>query len=244
MTGPVLQVEGLTKRFGDLLAVDDVSFRIDPRETVGILGPNGAGKTTTIHMLLGLITPDSGSLRVLGRDPLTDRSVLQEMNFAAAYVSFPNTLTVRENLIVFAKLYGVRDARRRVEHVLEILGALHLRDRVTRQLSSGQATVIHLAKSLLNSPRLLLLDEPTASLDPDAGSQVRRQLQWIAEEEEMTLLVTSHNMKEVAQMCDRILFLHRGRVVAEGSPGELSARFGAEDLEEVFLKLARGSQGR
>ena len=244
MPGSVLEVVDLTKRFRDVLAVDHVSFRVEPGETVGILGPNGAGKTTTIHMILGLITPTEGHVRILGGDPHTDRAVLAGVNFAAAYVSFPRSLTVRENLTVYSKLYGVPDPRRRIDEVLERLDAIALRDRVTRHLSSGQASIVHLAKSLLNSPRLLLLDEPTASLDPDAGDRARRKVREIARDEGLTLLITSHNMREVAEMCDRILFLHGGRVVAEGAPDELNRRFGAGDLEEVFLKVARGEDGR
>ncbi len=240
---PVLEVENLTKRFRSTLAVDGVSFSVRAGETIGILGPNGAGKTTTIHMILGLVTPTAGSVRILGRDPHTDRGALQNVGFSATYVSFPQTLTVRENLKVYALLYGVRDGIGRIDHLLERLGISHLRDRPTRGLSSGQATMVHLAKSLLHGPRLLLLDEPTASLDPDAADRARRQMEEFAREEGMTLLITSHNMREIAEMCDRILFIREGRVVAEGSTDELSARFAAADLEEVFLKVARAGEG-
>jgi len=240
---PVLEVEGLTKRFRSVLAVDGVSFSVRTGETIGLLGPNGAGKTTTIHMILGLVTPTAGSVRILGRDPIADRGALQSVGFSATYVSFPQTLTVRENLKVYALLYGVRDPRARIDYLLERLGISHLRDRRTRGLSSGQATMVHLAKSLLHSPRLLLLDEPTASLDPDAADRARKKMQEIAGEEGMTLLITSHNMREIAEMCDRILFIREGRLVAEGSADELSSRFAAADLEEVFLKVARAGEG-
>src|SRR5207248_337511 len=203
--GPtVLEVRDLTKRFGATTAVDGVSFSVAEGETVGILGPNGAGKTTTIHMLLGLITPTSGEIRILGRDPHADRGALQNVGFSATYVHLPQTLTVRENLTVFARLYSVQRPQERIDHLLERLGAMHLRDRITRGLSSGQATMTHLAKSLLASPRLLLLDEPTASLDPDAADRARRQVQEIAKEENITSLITSHNMREVEELCDRI----------------------------------------
>lgn len=237
----VLQASALTKRFGEVLAVDGVSFALAEGETVGLVGPNGAGKTTTIHMILALTTPTAGSVRILGRDPHTDRRALQDVNFSATYVSFPQTLTVIENLRIFARLYAVPRAGRRIEQVLDRLEIASFRDRLTRNLSSGQATMVHLAKSLLNSPRLLLLDEPTASLDPDAADRARRRILEIAREEGMTLLITSHNMRELTEMCDRILFIHGGRLVAEGTPAELSERYGAADLEQVFLKVARGA---
>lgn len=243
MTGsPVLEVANLTKRFGPVVAVDDVSFRVEAGETLGLVGPNGAGKTTTIHMILGLTTPTAGSIRILGRDPHADRSILGKVNFSATYVSLPQTLTVRENLHVFARLYGVRPPRARVQEILERLGAAALADRLTRSLSSGQATMVAIAKSLVNSPRLLLLDEPTASLDPDAADRTRGTLRRIAREERMTLLVTSHNMRELTEMCNRIVFIHGGRVVATGTPAELQTQFGAADLEEVFLRLTRGGE--
>jgi ABC-2 type transport system ATP-binding protein len=235
----VLEVAGLSKRFGDVVAVDDVSFSIDEGARVGLVGQNGAGKTTTIHMILSLVTPTSGSVRILGRDPHTDRGALAAVNFSATYVSLPQTLTVRENLHVFARLYGVPHPRRRADEVLERLGVPHLADRATRSLSSGQATMTHIAKALLNSPRLLLLDEPTASLDPDAADRARTVLRRVAAEDGTTLLITSHNMRELSQMCERIIFIHRGRVVADDSPDELNVRFGTDDLEQVFLKLAR-----
>jgi ABC-2 type transport system ATP-binding protein len=238
----VLEVADLSKRFGDTTAVDSISFSVAQGETVGVLGPNGAGKTTTIHMLLGLITPTSGSIRILGMDPHADRAALQNVGFSATYVHLPQTLTVRENLTVFARLYSLAKARDRIDHLLTRLGAMHLRDRITRGLSSGQATMVHLAKSLLASPRLLLLDEPTASLDPDAADRARRQVKEIAAEEDITLLITSHNMKEVEELCDRILFMRAGRLVAEGTAAELSTRFSASDLEEVFLKVARTAE--
>ena len=240
--GPVLEVVDLTKRYGDFTAVDGVSFRVRPGETLGVLGPNGAGKTTTIHMIMGLVTPTAGSISILGRDPHHDRSALEQVAFTATYVSLPQTLTVRENLRVFARMYGVVDPEPRIEDLLARLHASHLADRPTRHLSSGQATMAHVAKSLLASPRLLLLDEPTASLDPDAADRARRQITEIAREEGISQLITSHNMKEVEELCDRILFIMRGRVVAEGTAAELSDRFGAADLEQVFLAIARAPE--
>ncbi len=241
---PVLQVEGLTKRYGDAAVVDDVTFRLRAGETVGVLGPNGAGKTTTIHMILGLVTPTSGSVRILGRDPHHDRGALEQVAFTATYVSLPQTLTVRENLRVFARMYGVRNAEDRIVDLVERLKITHLADKPTRHLSSGQATMAHVAKSLLASPRLLLLDEPTASLDPDAADRARRQIQQIAAEEGITQLITSHNMKEVEELCDRILFILGGRIVAEGTTAQLYERYAAVDLEEVFLTIARSEEVR
>jgi ABC-2 type transport system ATP-binding protein len=239
---PVLEVTDLTKRYGDATAVDGVSFRVEPGETLGVLGPNGAGKTTTIHMILGLVTPTAGRVWILGRDPHHDRGALEQVAFTATYVSLPQTLTVRENLRVFARMYGLVDPEPRIDHLLERLGAAHLADRSTRHLSSGQATMAHVAKSLLASPRLLLLDEPTASLDPDAADRARRQITGIAREEGITQLITSHNMKEVEELCDRILFIMQGRVVAHGTAAELGEQFEAEDLEQVFLTIARAPE--
>jgi ABC-2 type transport system ATP-binding protein len=240
---PVLEVANLTKRFGEFTAVDDVSFRVEAGETLGVLGPNGAGKTTTIHMILGLVTPTAGTVSILGRDPHHDRSALERVAFTATYVSLPQTLTIRENLRVFARMYGLVDPEPRIDHLLERLGATHLADRPTRHLSSGQATTAHVAKSLLASPRILLLDEPTSSLDPDAADRTRRQITAIAREEGITQLITSHNMKEVEELCDRILFIMHGRVVAQGTVAELGERFAVTDLEQVFLAIARAPRG-
>ncbi|MCA1834325.1 MAG: ABC transporter ATP-binding protein [Actinomycetota bacterium] len=240
MTTTVLDVRNLTKRFGDVIAVDDVSFEIGGGEMVGLVGQNGAGKSTTIHMVLGLTTPSSGSITILGRDPHHDRSALQQVNFSAAYTSLPQTLSVEENLIVFARLYGLRKPRRRVHEVLELLGVPHFAPMRTRSLSSGQATLVHIAKALLNKPRLLLLDEPTASLDPDAADRTRGVLRRVSIDEGFTTLITSHNMREVEEMCHRIIFIHRGRVVATGSPAEVTAAYGSPDLESAFLRVTRG----
>jgi ABC-2 type transport system ATP-binding protein len=240
---PVLEISGLTKRYGDFVAVDGVSFDVRRGETVGILGPNGAGKTTTIHMILGLVTPTAGSIRILGLDPNHERAALEVVGFTATYVSLPQTLTVRENLRVFARMYGLRNPDERIDYILARLEITHLADKPTRHLSSGQATMAHVAKSLLASPRLLLLDEPTASLDPDAADRARGQITEFATEEGMTQLITSHNMREVEKLCDRLLFLRRGRIVVEGTAGELFERFSVDDLEEVFLTIARSGEG-
>lgn len=235
----VLEVTDLAKRFGKVTAVAGVSFSVREGETLGILGSNGAGKTTTMHMILSLTSPSAGSIRICGRDPWRDREVLGKVGFAATYVSLPQTLTVFENLSIFARIYSVPNATDRIDHVLERLESMPLRDRLCRDLSSGQSTMVTLAKALLNSPSLLLLDEPTASLDPDAADRTRRHLQEFAREECTSTLITSHNMREVAELCDRVIFMHKGEIVAEGTPDELNERFAADDLEGVFINIAR-----
>jgi ABC-2 type transport system ATP-binding protein len=238
---PILEARALVKRFGPVTAVDGVSFTVGQGDVVALLGPNGAGKTTTLHMLLGLVTPDTGAVRLFGRDLAHHRTeLLSRVNFAAGYVHLPGALTVEENLTVFARMYGVAKVRRRVEAVTELFDLGDMRRRPLRQLSSGQQTRVQLAKALLNEPDLLVLDEPTASLDPDAGDRVRQLLLHEARRNGRAMLITSHNMLEVERMCDRIHFLAAGRIVAVGSAAELANRYGVDDLEEVFLRVARG----
>lgn len=242
MTTPVLEVGNLTKRFGDFTAVDDVSFSIKPGEILGLLGPNGAGKTTTIQMLLGLVTPTAGSIRMFGMDLATHReAILQQVNFSSTYISMPYALTVEENLSVVARLYGLADVPRRIDEVVKKLEMEEFRRKVTRKLSSGQMTRLTLAKAFLTEPKLLFLDEPTASLDPDIAHKIRALLKAERRSSGLSLLYTSHNMREMEEMSDRIVFLQRGKIVAEGTAAEIVARFGQADLEEVFLKLARES---
>jgi ABC-2 type transport system ATP-binding protein len=244
MTTPVLQVSQLTKRFGDFTAVNGVSFEIKPGEILGLLGPNGAGKTTTIQMLLGLVTPTGGSIRMFGMDLSTHReAILQQVNFSSTYISMPQSLTVEENLWVVARLYGLSDIARRVNEIVKKLEMDDFREKVTRKLSSGQMTRLTLAKAFLTEPRILFLDEPTASLDPDIAHKIRALLKDERRSSGLSILYTSHNMREMEEMSDRIIFLQRGRIVAEGTAQEIAARFGKEDLEEVFLKLARESRG-
>ncbi|MCA1957837.1 MAG: ABC transporter ATP-binding protein [Nitrospira sp.] len=243
MTAPVLQVTNLRKRFGDFTAVDDVSFSVQPGEILGLLGPNGAGKTTTIHMLLGLITPTAGSIRMFGLDLATHReTILEKVNFSSTYISMPQSLTVEENLWVVARLYGMTDIARRVDQVLKKLEIDELRRKVTRHLSSGQLTRLTLAKAFLTEPKILFLDEPTASLDPDIAQKIRAVLKEARRSSGISILYTSHNMREMEEMSDRIIFLQRGKIVAEGTARQIVARFGQADLEEVFLKLARESR--
>jgi ABC-2 type transport system ATP-binding protein len=243
MAAPVLQVAHLTKRFGDFTAVNDVSFEIGPGEILGVLGPNGAGKTTTIQMLLGLVTPTSGSVRMFGLDLATSReAILRQVNFSSTYISMPQSLTVEENLWVVARLYGLSDIPRRVDEIVKKLEMGEFRQKITRKLSSGQMTRLTLAKAFLTEPKILFLDEPTASLDPDIAQKIRALLKEERRSSGLSILYTSHNMREMEEMSDRIIFLQHGRIVAEGTAQEIVARFGQEDLEEVFLKLARESR--
>lgn len=237
---PIVQVNGLTKKFGDFVAVDGVSFEIKQGEILGLLGPNGAGKTTTIQMLLGLITPTSGSIHMFGKDLATHREeILGQVNFSSTYISMPYALTVEENLKVVARLYGLSDVSRRIDEVVKKLEMEEFRTKVTRKLSSGQMTRLTLAKAILTEPKVLLLDEPTGSLDPDIAHKIRAILKDVRRSAGLSILYTSHNMREMEEMSDRIIFLQKGKIVAQGTAQEIMERFGQRDLEEVFLKLAR-----
>lgn len=236
----VIQVDRLTKRFGELTAVDNLSFTVHKGEIVGLLGPNGAGKTTTIHLLLGLTSPTSGTMRVLDLDVAAQRhQILQRVNFSSAYVALPSNLTVYENLSIFARLYGLRKVREKIERLLELFEIPETRNRITGTLSSGQLTRLNLCKALLNDPEVLFLDEPTASLDPDIADKVRSTLRHIHRERGVTMLYTSHNMREIELMCGRVIFLSRGRIVAEGTPAEILQRANSHSLEDVFISIAR-----
>jgi ABC-2 type transport system ATP-binding protein len=236
----VIRVCALTKRYGDVLAVDGIDFAAGKGATIGLLGGNGAGKTTTIAMLMGLLVPTAGTIHVLGHDMATDRfAALARMNFSSPYVSLPHRLTVAENLRVYGHLYTVRDLEARIARLARELDLTDLLDRPAGQLSAGQKTRVALAKALINTPELLLLDEPTASLDPDTGDWVRSWLERYRAETGCTILLASHNMAEVERLCDDVLMLKQGRVVDRGSPAGLLARYGREDLEEVFLDIAR-----
>ena len=237
---PIVEVDNLTKRFEDFTAVDGISFQIRQGEIFGVLGPNGAGKTTTIQMLLGLVTPTSGSIRMFGLDLETHREqILSQVNFSSTYISMPLSLTVEENLRFVARLYGMADIKRRIDDVVKILEMEEFRNKVTRKLSSGQLTRLTLAKAILTEPKILFLDEPTASLDPDNADKIRGVLKEVRRSTGLSILYTSHNMKEMEEMSDRIIFLQRGKIVAQGTAQEIIERFGQQDLEEVFLKLAR-----
>ena len=235
-----IRVEGLTKRYGAVAAVDDLSFHVGRGQTLGLLGGNGAGKTTTIAMLLGLLIPTAGNITVLGKDMARDRfAALARMNFSSPYVALPARLSVAENLRVYGHLYSVSKLERRITELAEELEMGAFLHRPAGQLSAGQKTRVALAKSLINRPDVLLLDEPTASLDPDTGDWVRGWLEHYQASSGCTILLASHNMAEVERLCSDVLMLKQGRAVDRGTPAELLTRYGRDDLEAVFLDIAR-----
>lgn len=240
MTAPVLAVRNLAKRYGDRVAVDAISFEVRPNEIVGLLGPNGAGKTTTITMILGVLEPTAGTIRIVGVDLATHRSAaLERTNFAAVYAPLPGNLTVLQNLSVFGRLYGVDHLNERIEELINKLDLWRFRNTKCGVLSSGEQTRVSLAKAMLNRPQLLLLDEPTASLDPAAARDIRTGIREFARQGAGGVLWTSHNMYEVAEVCERVLFLSHGRILLEGDPKRLPAEHGKETLEELFIAVAR-----
>lgn len=237
-------VTNLRKHYGDVEAVRGISFAVRRGTTTALLGGNGAGKTTTLSMLLGVLRPTAGSVTVLGEDMLRYRfRVLPRMNFTSPYVDLPKRLTVAENLRVFADLYGLRRPRQRVDEVATQFDLSALLKRPYGSLSAGQRTRVSLAKALLNEPEVLLLDEPTASLDPDIGDRMRSYLESYQRASRCTMLLASHNMGEVERLCDDVIMLRAGAVVDQGSPEDLVARYGRADMEEVFLDIARGGNG-
>ena len=236
-----IHVRHLRKVYDEVVAVDDLTFAAPSGAVIGLLGGNGAGKTTTIAMLLGLLEPTAGEIEVLGIDMRRHRyKALPRMNFSSPYVDLPNRLTVRQNLAFYGRLYGVRQLGRRVEEIAEHMQVAAFLDRPTGKLSAGQKTRVALAKALVNRPEVLLLDEPTASLDPDTADWIRGYLKDYQRETGATILLASHNMGEVERLCDDVILLQSGRVFERGSPRELTERFGREDMEEVFLDMARG----
>jgi len=240
MFKPVVEVKELTKVFKSFKAVDNVSFKIYPGEILGLLGPNGAGKTTIIHMLLGLTTPTEGDIKVFGLDLKRHRKkIIKDVNFSSSHVSMPNSLKVKESLKVFARLYRVRNREKRISKLLRIFEIEDIKDKIVRHISSGHQTRLNLAKALINDPKILFLDEPTASLDPDIADKTRSLLKLIKKERSISILYTSHNMKEMEEMSDRLVFLHKGRIISEGRPEEVIKSFKKKNLEEVFLRVAR-----
>jgi ABC-2 type transport system ATP-binding protein len=241
----IVSVEGLTKTFGKFKAVDDVTFALEQGEIVGLVGPNGAGKTTTIHMMLGLISPSAGVIRLFGSRLDEDREgILQRLNFTSPYMAFPPRLTVLQNLTVFAQIYNVRNLAAKINSLLERFGIAHLRNKPVSRLSSGESTRVGLCKGFLNDPELLLLDEPTAYLDPQAAMQVREVLLELQRSRGSSILYTSHNMREVQHTCNRIIFLSHGSVIASGTAIEVTRKILKENrdqpaLEEVFVRVAR-----
>jgi ABC-2 type transport system ATP-binding protein len=236
----VLSVEGLSKAYGDTLAVDRIAFDVGRNEIVGLLGPNGAGKTTTINMLLGVLSPSAGSIRIEGEDLAEHRcQALANTNFAAVYAPLPGNLTVVQNLRIFGLLYQVKNLSQRLEALLQQFDLLAFRNVKCGLLSSGEQTRVSLAKALINSPRLLLLDEPTASLDPATARDIRVKIREFASQGEVGVLWTSHNMLEVEAVCDRVLFLSHGKILLAGDPKTLPRDHGKKTLEELFITVAR-----
>jgi ABC-2 type transport system ATP-binding protein len=236
---PVLRARALEKQYKRVKAVDGVDLDVAPGERVALLGPNGAGKTTTLLMLLGVVTPDAGWVEITGlRLPAHRSEAAAEVGFAAGYLPLPESLRVHEFLALFGKLYGIADPRPNIEQGLARFRIEHLADSMGNELSSGQRTLVGIVKATMHHPRLLILDEPTASLDPDVAQRVRNGIEDLCADEGTALLVTSHNMVEVERLCERVVFISAGRIVADGKPADVAARFGRDDLEGVFLHLA------
>jgi ABC-2 type transport system ATP-binding protein len=241
---PVIETRKLTKRYDGIVAVDELDLMVGKGSVTALLGGNGAGKTTTLSMLLGLLTPTSGEIHIFGEDFVANRfPSLARMNFSSPYVDLPQRLTVRQNLNVYAKLYGFRNVVPVVDRLARDFDLTNFLDRRLRRLSSGQKTRVSLAKAFVNEPDLLLLDEPTASLDPETASWIRNFLKSYCKERGATILLASHDMREVELICDDVLLLRRGKLVERGSPVDLLKRFGRKTLEDVFLDVARGQNG-
>ena len=236
-----IEVKNLTKKFKSITAVNNISFKIEKNNTLGLLGPNGCGKTTSIGMMLGLITPTSGEILIDGvkLDSKNRIKLLSLMNFASPYIELPKKLTVKQNLEVYARMYGVINKDERIKELSEDLNLNQFLDKKTGELSSGQKNRVSLAKSLINKPKLLFLDEPTASLDPDIGDFVRQYLEKYKKENDLTVLLASHNMKEVERLCNKIIMMKQGSIVDEGTCEELTKKHGRKNLEDTFLKIAR-----
>ena len=238
-----LEVKNLVKKFNSTIAVNNISFEIKRNKTLGLLGPNGCGKTTSIGMMLGLITPSSGDIFVdeIRLEPKNRIKLLSKMNFASPYIELPKKLTVKQNLEIYARLYSVRNISDRISEMVEDLSLENFLNKKTGELSSGQKNRVSLAKSLINKPRLLFLDEPTASLDPDIGDFVREYLEKYKNDNELTMLLASHNMKEVERLCDSVVMMKKGKIVDKGTCGEIVNKHGRKNLEDTFLKIARNN---
>ena len=238
-----LEIKNLVKKFNSTIAVNNISFEIEKNKTLGLLGPNGCGKTTSIGMMLGLITPTSGEIYIdnIKLDPSTRINLLSSMNFASPYIELPKKLTVKQNLEVYARLYSVKNKTERVDELVEDLNLAKFLNKKTGELSSGQKNRVSLAKSLINKPKLLFLDEPTASLDPDVGDFVREYLEKYKKQNELTMLLASHNMKEVERLTNKIIMMKQGKIVDEGTCNDLINKHGRKNLEDTFLKIARSN---
>lgn len=235
-----LEVIGLSKTYNTKEAVKDVSFKVNQNEIIGILGPNGCGKTTTIGMILGLLKPSKGKVLINGVEIENQRvDLLNQLNFISPYIELPKKLTVRQNLEVYGRLYDVKKHKEKIEYLCEKLRLYEFIDKLTGELSSGQKNRVSLAKSIINNPKVLLLDEPTASLDPETGDFVRSFLEEYQQENKTSILLASHNMAEVERLCSSVLMMNKGSIIDEGSPEELIKKHGRKNMEEVFLKLTR-----
>ena len=239
-----LEVKNLEKKFNSFRAVNNINFKINDGETLGLLGPNGCGKTTTIGMLLGLITPSSGEILVdnTNLENLNREKILSDFNFASPYVELPKKLTVRENLEIYGRLYGVNNLKNRIIEITEDLNLKSFLDKKTGELSSGQKNRVSLAKSLINKPKLLFLDEPTASLDPDIGDFIREYIEKYKSENKISILLASHNMREVERLCDQVIMMKSGSIVDRGTCASLIEKHGRDNLEDTFLKIARNKK--
>ncbi|HLG69121.1 MAG TPA: ABC transporter ATP-binding protein [Chloroflexota bacterium] len=232
---PILEVENLTKRYGAFCAVDGISFQLERGKVLGLLGPNGAGKTTTIHMLVGATLPDGGSIRYVGQElSKHKKECLQRINFASSFNTLQTRISVWENLLVFAYLYSVRQPEKRVRQLAADFGIEHLLAQRFQTLSAGQKTRVNLVKSLINDPEIVLMDEPTASLDPDVADRTMTLLEELKASRQLSLVYTSHEMDEVARICDEVIFLDKGRIVAHGTPGELIRRIATSEVRMTF----------
>jgi len=237
-----IQIKNLSKKYKDTLAVNNINFSIEKNKTLGLLGPNGCGKTTSIGMMLGLIKPTSGEILIDNKniESFKRDEILSRINFASPYIELPKKLTVRQNLEVYGRLYGIKDLKDRIEEIAKDLDIKNFFNRNTGELSSGQKNRVSLAKSLINKPEILLLDEPTASLDPDIGDFVRTYIQKYRSKNQVTVLLASHNMNEVERLCDSIIMMKNGEIIDRGTCEEIIKKHGRNNLEETFLKLARG----
>ena len=236
-----IEIKNLTKNYNKFLAVNKINFLIQKNKTIGLLGPNGCGKTTTIGMILGLVTPSSGEIKIENKNISTFKrdEILKRFNFASPYVELPKKLTVRQNLEIYGRLYGIKNLNERIDEISEDLKIKNFFDRKTGELSSGQKNRVSLAKSLINKPEVLLLDEPTASLDPDVGDFVRSYIQDYKSKNKVTILLASHNMSEVERLCDSVIMMRKGKIIDNGTCEDLIKKHGRNNLEETFLKLAR-----
>ena len=237
-----IEIKNLFKDYKNFQAVKNLNFKIETGEIIGLLGPNGCGKTTTIGMILGLIKPTSGEVLISGKNIENEKNrieVLEKMNFISPYIELPKKLTVKENLIVYGKMYEVKNLSKKIEKLMSELNLTDFKNRKTGELSSGQKNRVSLAKSLINNPKILLLDEPTASLDPDTGDYIRTYIEEYAFNNKTTILLASHNMNEVERLCSKIMMMKGGQIIDEGSCKELVDKHGRTNLEQTFLKLVR-----